>query len=141
MPAQFLALPVFLLTVSLALFRPRVGPIRINHATAAVIGALCTIALGAVPLGSVPDVLAPLAQPVVTSVSLRVITLIADRVGLFETLAGAIARRAGGDGRRLFAYLFFLGAATGAVFTNDATVLIFTPLVYRLLEDVQEDSW
>src|SRR5262249_31141072 len=135
MAAQFLALPVFLLTVSLALFRPRIGAIRIGHASAALIGALFTIAVGAVPLASVPTVLWPLAQPVITIISLMVITLIADRVGLFELLAHVIATRAGGDGRKLFAYLFFLGAATGAIFTNDATVLIFTPLVYRLIEN------
>lgn len=141
MVAYFPALPVFILTVSLALFRPKVGPIRINHAGAAVIGALATVALGAVPLGAVPDVLLPLVHPLVTIVSLMVITLIADRVGLFELLARFIAKRAGGDGRRLFAYVFFLGAATGALFTNDATVLIFTPLVYQLIEDVQDGSW
>ena len=46
-----------------------------------------------------------------------------------------------GDGRRLFAYLFACGTITGMFFTNDAAVLIFTPLVFQLIEQVQDDSW
>ena len=54
--------------------------------------------------------------------------------------AGQIARRANGDGRKLFGYIFVIGTAAGTIFTNDAAVLIFTPLVWRLIEDVREDD-
>lgn len=135
------ALPIFILTISLALARPQLWRLKINHAIAAMIGASLTLLVGAVPLAALSEALAILAYPVVAIVSLMVLTLIAEEAGLFALLAFQIARAAGGDGRRLFAYIFFAGATVGTVFTNDAAVLIFTPLVYRIIERVQEDSW
>ena len=42
-----------------------------------------------------------------------IITLIAERVGLFDLVAREIAVAAHGDGRKLFTYIFFCGAVTG----------------------------
>lgn len=56
-----------------------------------------------------------------------------DEAGFFRWAALTMARRAGGSGRRLFAGVVLLGAAVSALFTNDATVLILTPIVYELL--------
>jgi arsenical pump membrane protein len=135
------AFSILALTVSLSLTRPRIGRLRIQHAIAACLGALLCLALGLVPLDLVALALRLLFFPILTIVSLMVITLIAEKVGLFDMLAGSIAVAARGDGRRLFRYLFFCGTLTGAFFTNDAAVLIFTPLVFRLIERVQEPSW
>lgn len=99
------------------------------------------MALGLVPLNLVVLALKVLFLPIVTIVSLMVITLIAERAGLFDLLAGAIARAAGGSGRRLFAYIFACGTVTGMLFTNDAAVLIFTPLVFELVERIQGPTW
>ena len=93
------------------------------------------------PIGLVAVALKLLLFPILTIVSLMVITLIAERAGLFNLLAQSIAAAAGGDGRRLFAYIFACGTVTGMLFTNDAAVLIFTPLVFQLIERVQGDSW
>jgi len=136
-----LSFPILLLTVSLALARPRLWRLRIDHAPAALLGAALTVLVGAVPVDALYPTLRVLVYPVVAIVSLMVLTLLAEEAGLFELLALRIANLAGGDGRRLFTYLFFAGAAVGSVFTNDAAVLIFTPLVYRLIERVQGDAW
>lgn len=138
---QVAAISVLALTVGLSLGRPRIGRLQIHHAQAAVIGAALALALGIVP----PDLLwvaaKLLARPVVTIVSLMMITLIAESAGLFEIIAGAIARGARGSGPRLFGSLFLAGTLVGTLFTNDATVLIFTPLVFHLIERIGGTEW
>jgi arsenical pump membrane protein len=77
-----------------------------------------------------------LLKPVITIISLMVITLVARRAGLFDRLLQMVLRSAGGDGRRLFFWLFWAGVLTGALFTNDAAVLILTPLVCLMLRNL-----
>lgn len=132
---------ILALTVTTALVRPRFGPIRIQPYAAALAGALLMVAIGGLPVRVVGDTLRFLARPALTIVSLMIITLVANRAGLFQIVAHGVARRADGDGRRLFGYLFGAGTACGMLFTNDAAILIFTPLVFQLLDDVQEPGW
>ncbi|MDQ2870953.1 MAG: SLC13 family permease [Acidobacteriota bacterium] len=135
------AFSVLALTVGLSLGQPRIGRYRIHHAQAGLIGAALTILLGIAP----PEILLTAARllliPVVTIVSLMVITLVADRAGLFGELADLLARRARGRGRVLFSLLFLTGTILGTVFTNDAAVLIFTPLVFHLVERISDGGW
>ena len=56
-------------------------------------------------------------------------TLAANRAGLFERAARLTVRAAGGDGRRLLAAVFVLGTLTTAVLSNDATVVLVTPVI------------
>jgi arsenical pump membrane protein len=128
------AFSVLLVTVTLSLSRPRLGPLHIHHSWAAVFGAFLTLALGLVPVTMVRVAVEMLFFPILTIVSLMVITLVAEQAGIFQAIAVKISRAAGGSGPRLFAYLFFAGTLTGTVFTNDAAVLIFTPLVFGLIE-------
>jgi arsenical pump membrane protein len=139
--AQVVAFSILALTVSLSLSRPRLGRVRIHHSSAAVIGAILCVALGILPWADALKALRFLGLPVLTIVSLMTITLIAEQAGLFELLAQRIAKAANGSGKKLFAYLFFTGTLTGTVFTNDAAVLIFTPLVFKLVEQVADKSW
>jgi len=125
----------------LALAKPKFGEFRVRQGLAGVLGGLLTLAVGAVSLEQFNSTLRFLFAPVVTIVSLMALTLIAEQTGLFRVLAFHIARRAGGDGRKLFTYIFIIGTATGTVFTNDAAVLIFTPLVWRLIDDVSQNDW
>lgn len=134
------AFSILALTVSLSLRKPTVWRFTIHHSSAAVIGALLTL-LFVLPQSLVLDALRVLLFPIITIVSLMAITLIAEEAGLFEILAKNIARAARGSGHRLFAYLFLAGTITGTLFTNDAAVLIFTPLVCGLVEDVQGAAW
>lgn len=135
------ALSVLAFTVTISLVRPTIGRIRIEPAKAAIIGALLTVFAGLLPRPALLETLSFLSLPVVTIVSLMVITLIAEKAGFFRLLAWRIARKANGNGLRLFTYLFFTGTLTGTLFTNDAAVLIFTPMVYHLIEEIADDSW
>src|SRR6476659_3625919 len=128
------AVSVLALTVGLSLARPRLGRFRIRHAEAGIIGAALTVLLGIAQPGVLGVAAKLLARPVLTIVSLMVITLVADQSGLFARLAISLARVARGSGRALFGLLFLTGTLVGTVVTNDAAVLIFTPLVYHLVE-------
>lgn len=136
-----LALCVLGLTVTLSLIRPSLGRFRIEPAGAAILGAVITMAVGLLPGAALFRSLKFLSMPVLTIVSLMVITLIAERAGFFRLLAWKIARASNGNGTKLFTYLFFAGTITGTLFTNDAAVLIFTPMVYELIEEIGDESW
>lgn len=129
------------LTVSLAIARPRVGPLHLNHAHAGILGAVLVVCFGLVPFDQFLSALQLLSQPVVTIVSLMAITLIAEQAGVFNGLIRYITRVANGDARKLFALLFICGLITGTLFTNDAAILIFTPLVFTMVEKVKEPGW
>jgi arsenical pump membrane protein len=135
------AISVLGLTVSLSLSRPTIGRIRIDPAKAAVLGALITLGIGILPIPDLIRTIEFLSLPVLTIVSLMTITLIAERAGCFRLLAWHIAKAAKGDGVKLFTYLFFTGTLAGTFFTNDAAVLIFTPMVYHLIEEIADESW
>jgi arsenical pump membrane protein len=135
------AVSIFALTVTLSLSRPRIGPIRVHHAAAAVLGSSLALAVGLVPLPLLLRALRMLAFPVITIVSLMVITLVAEHTGVLDSLARRVALAARGNAHRLFTYLFICGTITGTVFTNDAAILIFTPLVFGLIEEVAEPTW
>jgi arsenical pump membrane protein len=62
---------------------------------------------------------------------LMCIAAAAEEAGAFELVAEALLRRAGGSRRRLFVLLFAAGAALTTVLSNDATAIVFTPIVYR----------
>ena len=135
------AIIVLALTVGLALSRPRVGRIRIQPAGAAVLGAALTLGGGLLSPAEALEVLEFLALPILTIVSLMVITIIASRAGFFRVLAWKMAADAGGDSRKLFRRLFVAGTVTGTVFTNDAAVLILTPMVFELVQEIRQPSW
>lgn len=139
--ADVAAFSILAFTIGLSLRRPRVGWLTIDHAAAALLGTLLCIATGLVSQRRLLWSLEFLTRPVITIVSLMIVTLVAEEAGVFRYLARRVARAAGGDARRLFASVFALGAVTGSIFTNDAAVLIFTPLVFDLLEEVQGEGW
>jgi arsenical pump membrane protein len=141
MPAVVSASSILALTVALSLSRPRLGRLRVHPWSAALIGALLTILIGLIDHRQVASCLQFLSLPILTLFSLMVITLIAEQVGIFRYLASWISVAARGSGQRLFAYLFFTGTLTGTLFTNDAAVLIFTPMVIRLVDEAADETW
>jgi arsenical pump membrane protein len=138
---QLGAISILSVTIGLSLSRPRVGQIRIQPASAAMFGATVTVAVGLLSPLEAWEVLEFLARPVLTIVSLMVITIVASRAGFFRILAWRLATSAGGNSRRLLARLFLAGTVTGTLFTNDAAVLIFTPMVYQLVEEIRDSTW
>ncbi len=138
---QLAAVSILVITLTLALWRPVLFHWRVTHVYAALLGATLIVLLDIVPLPLVKKQLYDLRFPFITIVSLMIITSITDRTGLFSAVARRIASAAAGNPRLLFTYLFFTGAVIGTFFTNDAAVLIFTPLVVGLIADIQQPDW
>lgn len=61
---------------------------------------------------------------------LMTISAAAERSGLFACVADTLLERARGSRRRLFTYIFGAGAILTMVMSNDATAIVFTPVVY-----------
>jgi arsenical pump membrane protein len=139
--ADLAAFSILALTIGLALRRPRIGRLTIDHTVAALLGTLLCVATGLVSQRRLLWSLEFLTRPVITILSLMIVTRVAEEAGVFRHLARHVAHAARGDARRLFTSIFALGAVTGSIFTNDAAVLIFTPLVFDLLEEVQGEGW
>lgn len=139
---QAIAYSTLFLTVGLAVSRPRIGlrGLRFTPGTAALLGVslLC-----AVRLLSLDDVLASAElqwRPMVAIVSIMIMTGAVAEVGAFNRLAVRLeryARRA--SPMRVFTVIFLAGVLTPTLLTNDATILLLTPLVAELGRRVYKD--
>lgn len=136
-----LALLIFGLTLALALARPRIGIFRFEHASAATLGAGLTLLTGLLPTDVAIHTLRMLVSPLLTIISLMIITAVAEKAGLLNWITQGVVRAGKGNGVRLFTLIFFSGAAVGMVFTNDAAILVFTPLVFALVEQIADEDW
>ena len=72
-------------------------------------------------------------QPLVTILAIMVMTSAAHAAGILDRLAAVIEPRTRGPVRRAFRLTFVLSAATAALLSNDAAVLLLTPTVIVLL--------
>ncbi|MGK2867917.1 MAG: SLC13 family permease [Mycobacterium sp.] len=122
-----LALAAALLAVILvfAMVRPHGLPEAIIAAPAA--GLL--VATGIVSTDEAGTVIGELLPVVGFLAAVLVLARLCDDEGLFQAAGVAMARLASGDPRRLLGSVFVLAAATTAVLSLDATVLLLTPVV------------
>ncbi len=63
-------------------------------------------------------------------IGMMLLSELARREGLFDTLAGWAVRHAGGSARRLFALVYGIGVVVTVFMSNDATAVVLTPAVY-----------
>lgn len=124
---EVLAACIAIGTVLAVLTRPR----GISEGFWALIGGVLMLATGVLPLHRIDDVLAGITGVLVFLFGLFWLTLASDRAGLFDNASRWIVRAAGGDPRRLLNLVFVLGTVTTAVLSNDATVVLLTPVMLR----------
>jgi arsenical pump membrane protein len=126
---MILTLCIFVFTLILIMVKPK----PLNEATAALLGAILMLAASIVSPAQAYDVLKTIANILLFFLGLMIVCVVADRAGFFEWSALKAIRLANGQGRRLLLVLFGLGAVITTFFSNDATALILTPIVYVLV--------
>jgi len=108
-------------------------PKPLNEATAAALGAVAMLIAGVIsPLDSW-QVFRDNLNVLLFFLGLMVISIVADKAGFFEWCASKAVKLAGGTGPALLAVVFGLGTLLTAFFSNDATALILTPIVFTLV--------
>jgi len=97
----------------------------------AVAGVLILLALGLESLRLALDAVVSQWNVLLFILGLMGISAAAESSGLFEWIAGALLERAAGSRRRLFVSLFLAASAMTVLFSNDATAIVFTPIIFR----------
>jgi arsenical pump membrane protein len=126
---MILTLAIFIPAIALVMIRPK----PLNEATASALGALAMVLAAVVSPLQVWEVLQTNASVLLFFLGLMIISIIADQAGFFEWCAYHSIKLAGGRGPALLGVVFGLGAVLTAFFSNDATALILTPIVFVLV--------
>jgi arsenical pump membrane protein len=124
--SETLALVALALSLAAAVTRPRWAP---DWAVAAG-AALLIVLVGALSLHGARSALSALGPTVGFLAALLVLADGCRRAGLFDALGAAMAFGARGQPRRLLAMVFLSAAATTAVLSLDATIVLLTPIVF-----------
>src|SRR5450755_674070 len=97
----------------------------------AVAGAVALLALGFEPAGPALHAIGDQWNVLLFILGLMGISAAAECSGLFEWIADVVLERAGGSRRRLFVAIFLAGGLLTVLLSNDATAIVFTPVVFR----------
>jgi arsenical pump membrane protein len=128
-----LSLAIFLPAIALVIWRPK----PFNEATAAALGAAAMLIAGLVSPLQVWRVFLANDNVLLFFLGLMLISSIADQAGFFEWCAFKAVKLAGGRSLWLLGGVFVLGALLTAFFSNDATALILTPIVFTLVTQLE----
>ena len=110
-----------------------VRPFRWNEAQIAMGGAAVLLLLGLIRPGDAALTLLRDWNTFLFFLGMMALSALSETAGLFDWLAVQAARMAGASAARLFLNVFLLGMLITMIFSNDATALILTPVVYVLV--------
>ncbi len=131
-PAMVLAIIAMVVALAIALgWRSAWAP-----AVGAVAGLTIALAGSAATLDDARAAAADLWRPLIVIVGIMTTTSCAAELGIFARLAAWIEPQTRGPVRHAFRRVFVIAALTAAVLSNDAAILLVTPVVIELLRAV-----
>lgn len=122
----------FLVTLGFILWRPR----NINEAIPAAIGAVIVVLCGSVTLSDLGIILNTISGAAITIMATIVMAIVLESFGFFNWVAEKLAEKARGSGIRLFWYVNLLCFLMTLFFNNDGSILITTPILVMLLNNM-----
>ncbi|WP_287960215.1 ArsB/NhaD family transporter, partial [Acidiplasma sp.] len=125
----YVSLIIFIVTLYLVIKKPK----NIGIGYSALAGAAVTFILGISSIEDIIRVWDIVWNATFTFISIIIISLILDEAGFFEYIAYKIVNFAGNNIKKLFLLIIVLGSVISAIFANDGTALILTPIVYSIL--------
>ena len=110
-----------------------------NHwapAVGALTGLAFALVAGIASTDDIANALGDLWRPMISIVGIMATTACAAELGIFTRLAAAIEPRTRGPVKHAFRFFFIIAALTAAILSNDAAILLLTPVVVELLRTV-----
>lgn len=136
-----IACSAFALTVTLAVGRPRLwSGLRVSPASAAVAGMLCLMLAGTVRPGDLVTAIEALWRPLLMIVAIMITTAAAQQIGVIDRVADRLLAPRIGSVPALFRGVFVLSLATASLLSNDAAILLLTPLVLAFVRSTYPDE-
>ena len=105
-------------------------PWRVPEAVWAVAGALVLVVGGLLPLAAAWHAVGQGLDVYLFLTGMMLLSELARREGLFDTLAAWAVAHARGSARRLFALVYAIGIVVTVFMSNDATAVVLTPAVH-----------
>jgi arsenical pump membrane protein len=127
---MILTLIIFAASIGLLMVRPK----PLNEAAAVTLGAIVMLVLSIISPQQTWEALQENANVLLFFLGLMVISVVAEQAGFFQWCAVKASRIAGNKGPALLGVVFGLGTLITAFFSNDATALILTPLVFAIVK-------
>ncbi|WP_458415450.1 arsenic transporter [Schinkia sp. CFF1] len=122
----------FIVTLGFIFWRPR----GLNEAIPATIGALIVIISGSVPISDLGIITETISGAAITIIATIVMAIVLESFGFFNWVAEKLAEIAKGSGIRLFWYINLLCFLMTLFFNNDGSILITTPILVMLLNNM-----
>jgi len=131
-PMVWITIITFLLTLIFVLWRPR----EINEAIPATLGAIIIFVCGSVTLEDLGVITDTISGAAITILATIVMAIVLESFGFFHWVAETLAEKAKGSGVRLFWYVNLLCFLMTLFFNNDGSILITTPILVMLLNNM-----
>ncbi|TDK59784.1 arsenic transporter [Bacillus salipaludis] len=131
-PMVWMTILTFVVTLVLILWRPK----GINEAIPATMGAILVLLSGSVTLSDLGIITETISGAAITIMATIVMAIVLESFGFFHWVAEKLAAKAKGSGIRLFWYVNLLCFLMTLFFNNDGSILITTPILVMLLNNM-----